>query len=262
MRCKISNEIKNNEIDFYREKSKIREKYVSWETFYPEYLKAPYYKYLSHFSCYNECNKQLKILELCCGMGEFSFDIARITQGEVLAVDISKESIDICNQHLLETKQNNLEFKVADIEQLQLPENNFDIICMSGSLSYLNLDIFLENVKKWLKPEGRLIIVDTYGYSPFFNLKRRLNYLFGKTTKQTVLGIPKDDTINQIRNCFNQREINFYGTFAFLGPFLKYLIGDKRTAQIVNFLDKIFPILNKWAFKFVLVAQKIKKSNQ
>ena len=49
MRCKISNEIKNNEIDFYREKSKIREKYVSWKTFYPEYLKAPYYKYLSFF---------------------------------------------------------------------------------------------------------------------------------------------------------------------------------------------------------------------
>jgi len=256
MRCKISNEIKNNEIDFYREKSKIREKYASWKTFYPEYLKAPYYKYLSYFPRYNESNKQLKILELCCGMGEFSFDIAHVTQGGILAVDISKESIAICNQHLLETKQKNLEFKVADIEQLQLPENSFDIICMSGSLSYLNLDIFLENVKKWLKPEGRLIIVDTYGYSPFFNLKRRLNYLFGKTTKQTVLGIPKMDTIERISRCFEKTEVSFYGTFAFIGSSLKYIIGDKRTAKVVDFLDKIFPMLNKYAFKFVLKSQK------
>lgn len=254
MPCKVSSAIKNNEINFYREKSKNRKKYVSWKTFYPEYLKTPYYKYLSYFPCYKESSKQLKILELCCGMGEFSFDIAHITQGEVLAVDISKESIDICNQHLLESKQNNLEFKVADIEQLELPENNFDIICMSGSLSYLNLDIFLKNVKKWLKPEGHLIIVDTYGYSPFFNLKRKLNYLFGKTTRQTVLGIPKDDTINQIRNCFNQTEINFYGTFAFIGSLLKYIIGDKKTAKIVNFLDKVSP--DKWAFKFVLKTQR------
>ena len=245
-----------------RKKAIHHNQFKNFDDILPEHLKAPYYKYLSHFPCYNECNKQLKILELCCGMEEFSFDIARITQGEVLAVDISKESIDICNQHLLETKQNNLEFKVADIEQLQLPENSFDIICMSGSLSYLNLDIFLGNVKKWLKPEGRLIIVDTYGYSPFFNLKRRLNYLFGKTTKQTVLGIPKDDTINQIKDCFSQTEISFYGTFAFIGPFLKYIIGDKRTAKVVDFLDKICPILNKWAFKFVLVAEKLKKSNQ
>ena len=257
MRCKISNEIKNNEIDFYRKKSKIRGKYVSWKTFYPEYLKAPYYKYLSYFPRYNESNKQLKILELCCGMGGFSFDIAHVTQGKLLAVDVLKESIAICNQHLLETKQKNLEFKVTDIEQLQLPENSFDIICMSGSLSYLNLDIFLENVKKWLKPEGRLIIVDTYGYSPFFNKKRRLNYLFGKTTKQTVLGIPKMDTIERISRCFEKTEVNFFGIFAFMGPFLKPLIGDEKTAKFVNFLDRMFSFLKKYAFKFVLVGKKL-----
>ena len=80
--------------------------------------------------------------------------------------------------------------------------------------------------------------------------------MFGKTTKQTVLGIPKDDTINQIKDCFNQTEISFYGTFAFIGSFLKYIIGDKRTAKVVDFLDKIFPMLNKYAFKFVLKSQK------
>lgn len=256
MPCENSQTIKQDENLWYAKKATRRGTYVGWSDFYPEYLKAPYIKYLALFESLEVKNPE--ILELCCGMGEFSFDIARITQGKVLAVDISKESIDICNQHLNETHQEGLKFEVADIEKLELPEKNFDVICMSGSLSYLNLDILLNNIKKWLKPEGRFIVVDTYGYSPVFNLKRKLNYLFGKTTKQTVLGIPKEDTIQRIRNCFEKSEVDFFGIFAFIGPFLKYIIGEQYTAKLVDFLDKKFSFLKRYAFKFVLCAKQLK----
>ena len=257
MPCENSQTIKKDENLWYAKKATKRGSYVGWTNFYSEYLKPPYRKYLNFFKSLEVKNPE--ILELCCGMGEFSFDIARITQGKVLAVDISKESIDICNRHLSETGQEGLKFEVADIEKIELPEKKFDVICMSGSLSYLNLDILLNNVKKWLKPEGRLVVVDTYGYSPVFNLKRRLNYLFGKTTKQTVLGIPKEDTIKRIRDCFKQSEVDFFGIFAFIGPFLKYIIGDRNTAKFVDFLDKKFSFLKKHAFKFVLCAKQLRR---
>mgnify|MGYP004638239379 FL=1 len=256
MPCSNSELTKSIEKDWYAQKANIRRKYISWVDFCPDYLKSPYKKYIGYFRQF--ADKAPRILELCCGMGEFSFDIERLSNGDVFCLDISKESIDICNHHLKELGRRNLRFETADVESIELPEHEFDVICMSGSLSYLNLDVFLANIKKWLKPDGCLIVVDTYGYSPFFNLKRKLNYLFGKTTKQTVLGIPKKETIDAIKNCFEYSEINFYGVFAFIGPFLRYVVGDKMTTKIVDFLDKTFPNLSKYAFKFVFKGDIIK----
>lgn len=248
---------KISELNWYKKKANIRGQYVSWIDFYPEYLKTPYEQYLKHIQQHKF--EGMKILELCCGMGEFSFDIAQKTGAHTLAVDISPESIEICQKHLQECPNDQLTFKVADVESLELPEAEFDLICMSGSLSYVDLEQLLNNIKKWLKPKGTFVVVDTYGYSPIFNLKRRLNYWFKKTTKQTVLGIPKKDTIDAIKACFETTEVNYYGTFAFIGPFLKYIIGEKMTKKVVDNLDKCFSFLKKYAFKFVLCANNLKK---
>ena len=129
---------------------------------------------------------------------------------------------------------------------------------MSGSLSYVDVNVVLGKIRKWLKPEGSFICVDTYWYNPFFNAKRWFNYLFGKRTKQTLLGIPKKDTIERIRCCFRETEVNFFGIFAFIGPFLKPLIGDNKTAKLVNFLDRKFSFAKRYAFKFVLEGKKPK----
>ena len=52
-------------------------------------------------------------------MGEFLFDIAKITQGNMQAFDISEESIRICKEHqTYENGYNNLTFQAADIETL------------------------------------------------------------------------------------------------------------------------------------------------
>lgn len=248
---------KTSELNWYKKKANVRGQYVSWIDFYPEYLKTPYEQYLKHIQQHKF--EGMKILELCCGMGEFSFDIAQKTGAHTLAVDISPESIEICQKHLQECPNDQLVFKVADVESLELPEAEFDLICMSGSLSYVDLEQLLNNIKKWLKPKGTFVVVDTYGYSPIFNLKRRLNYWFNKTTKQTVLGIPKKDTIDAIKACFETTEVNYYGTFVFIGPFLKYIIGEKMTKKVVDNLDKYFPFLKKYAFKFVLCANNVKK---
>ena len=248
---------KLDELNWYKQKANVRSGFLSWQDIFISYLKAPYEQYLKHIQ--QHTFDGMKILELCCGMGEFSFDITKRTGAEVLAVDISPESIELCKKHLAEQPNDRLNFKTADVEVLELPESEFDLICMSGSLSYLDLQILLKNIRKWLKPNGAFVVVDTYGYSPIFNLKRRLNYLFNKTTKQTVLGIPKKATIDAIKSCFEKIEVNYYGTFAFIGPFLKYIIGEKMTKKVVDGLDKGFPFLKKYAFKFVLCANNPKK---
>ena len=248
--------IKETERKFYNECAEQRaNKYKSWREIFPGYLKAPYYAYLQSFP--KKVDGDFRILELCCGMGEFSFDISEITQANVLATDISDKSIEVCRKQLVRYPNLDLTFLVSDVETLKVPEKSFDIICMSGSLSYIDLDVVLEKIKKWLKPEGPFICVDTLGHNPLYNAKRWCNFIFGKRTKQTLLGIPKMDTIECISRCFEKTEVNFFGIFAFMGPFLKPLIGDEKTAKFVNFLDRKFSFLKKYAFKFVLVGKKI-----
>ena len=249
--------IKETEREFYNNCAKQRaSEYKSWREIFPKYLKAPYFAYLSRFP--KKVGGDFRILELCCGMGEFSFDISEITQANVLGVDISDKSIEVCRKQLDRYPNPNLTFLVSDVETLKLPEKSLDIICMSGSLSYIGLDVVLEKIKRWLKPEGSFVCVDTLGHNPLYNARRWCNFIFGKSTKQTLFGIPKMDTIKRISRCFEETEVNFFGIFAFVGPFLKpLLIGDDKTARFVDFLDRRFSFLKKYAFKFVLVGKKL-----
>ena len=217
------------------------------------YLRKPYEIY------YRLQNKHIasnaNVLELCCGMGEFTFDLAQLTQNKILAVDISPKSIEVAKQRAEKKKITHIDFVTSDIETLNLPCNHFDVICMAGSLSYVDVNLVIEKVKGWLNQNGCFIVVDTYGYNPFFNVKRRLNYLFNLDTKQTMLGIPKKSTIDKIRSHFESFEIHYCNTFAFIGPFLKYIVGEKLTAKLVDKLDDYFPCFKKYAFKFVFCAQ-------
>ena len=258
MNIDLRSSVKNAEREFYNKRAEKRAtEYRSWREIFPEYLKAPYFAFLSKFP--KKVGSDFKILELCCGMGEFSFDIAEITQASVLATDISDKSIEVCRKRLARHPSPNLTFLVSDVETLELPQNSFDIVCMSGGLSYIDLDVVLERIKRWLKPEGSFICVDTLGHNPLYNAKRWCNFIFGKRTKQTLLGIPKIDTIKRISRCFEETEVNFFSIFAFVGPFLKPLIGDDKTVRFVNFLDRKFSFLGKYGFKFVLVGKGLKR---
>ena len=250
--------IKETERKFYNERAEQQAtKYKSWRAIFPGYLKAPYLAYLSNFP--RKVGSDFRILELCCGMGEFSFDISEITQANVLATDISDKSIEVCRKQLVHYPNPDLTFLVSDVETLELPEKSFDVVCMSGSLSCIDLDVVLKKIKEWLKPEGSFICVDTLGHNPLYNAKRWCNFIFGKRTKQTLLGIPKMDTIKRISRCFEETEVSFFGVFAFMGPFLKPLIGDEQSAKFVNFWDRKFSFLKKYAFKFVLVAKGVRE---
>ncbi|MDR0755500.1 MAG: class I SAM-dependent methyltransferase [Puniceicoccales bacterium] len=253
----LSDSEKNDEKVWYQKQSlkNTSSCRFSMETF-PKYLQKPYRVYETMICrCGSSLQRPIQVLDLCCGMGEFTFLIAELTHGTVFGVDYSPESIQVAVKELEKRQLTNLRFEVGDVEQCQFEDGFFDMICMSGGLSYLNLDVVLEKICRWLKPDGAFIIVDTYGHNPLFNLKRQLNYWFRYTTKQTAAGIPKKPTLDKIRSRFQSFEIEYCGTFAFMGPFLRYLIGETYTAKLVDKLDEIFSSFKKYAFKFVFCAQ-------
>ena len=103
-----------------------------------------------------------KILDVGCGVGFLSHDIAILTgvSGLVCGVDKNLEMIRHANKRC-ESLQN-AEFSEANAEDLPFPEDSFDAACCTQVLLYVNnVDQALLEIKRILKPTGRIIIVET-----------------------------------------------------------------------------------------------------
>ncbi len=79
-------DVKQDEQNWYR--AKARRGYRSWDEIYPSYLKRPYIQYLQYIKD-SALKGHPRILELCCGIGEFSFQIADMNPGTTLGIDFS-----------------------------------------------------------------------------------------------------------------------------------------------------------------------------
>jgi trans-aconitate 2-methyltransferase len=91
-----------------------------------------------------------RVLEIGCGIGTVSHLMAKITtKGEVLAVDISPESIS--KAQVLWKNQSNLVFEVSDMKDFEKPDLLFDFFVFPDVLEHIPVDqhfhIF-ETVKK------------------------------------------------------------------------------------------------------------------
>ncbi len=101
-----------------------------------------------------------KILEIGCGHGEDAETLGKLVgeRGSVVAVDLSSRMIDEAKKR---SKQTNVEYIVADINQLTYPDHTFSACHADRFLvSHTNINSFLKNILKLLKPGGVLCFTD------------------------------------------------------------------------------------------------------
>jgi 2-polyprenyl-3-methyl-5-hydroxy-6-metoxy-1,4-benzoquinol methylase len=121
-------------------------------------------------------SRNAKILVLACGGGGLSLELAR--QGHnVLGIDISSEAIKIAEKFARENPyQKNfgsVEYKVGDLNQIELPSRAFDVILAWDGLHHIIQQArLMKQVRTALKPGGLFIFSDNIGM-------RRLNRIIG-----------------------------------------------------------------------------------
>ena len=103
-----------------------------------------------------------KILDVGCGVGFLSYEIALQTgdSGRVSGIDQNSEMIRHANKRC--EKLRNTEFSEANADDLPFPEESFDAACCTQVLLYVN-DVaqVISEIKRVLKPAGRIIVVET-----------------------------------------------------------------------------------------------------
>ena len=105
----------------------------------------------------DDINRGGIVLEVACGTGLVTLKIARKTS-RVYGVDISLPMISEAKKKMKEQGFKNVEFSVEDAYDLPFDSDMFDtVVCNNALHNMLNPQKALSEIKRVLKPEGRLI---------------------------------------------------------------------------------------------------------
>jgi SAM-dependent methyltransferase len=115
------------------------------------------------------------VLDIAAGAGQQSIQAANRVgrSGWVLATDISSNILALAVREAEAAGMTNLETRVLDAEQLDLPNTSFDAVISRLGLMYLpNLQTALAGMRRVLKPGGRIaaMVFSTPEKNPFFSL--------------------------------------------------------------------------------------------
>lgn len=111
---------------------------------------------------------QAKVLDVGCGPGFLSFDLAKLGFNGV-GVDGTPAMVARSKAKAEELGTSSAwEYRVGDVEQLPVDSGSFDLAICSGVIEYLpGDDKLLSEVSRALKPNGRflLCVTNKYGYT-------------------------------------------------------------------------------------------------
>ena len=104
-----------------------------------------------------------KVADIGCHEGYFTTHLAsKVTDaGQVYAVDVRKDRLDRLREHLKERKLTNVKVVLGDYDNPRLPEATLDVVVIMDT--YHEMDDYmqiLKHVKKSLKPDGRIVILE------------------------------------------------------------------------------------------------------
>lgn len=98
-------------------------------------------------------NKDMDVLELACGSGQFSFSLSKYTKSWI-GTDFSEQMIMEAKKH---GKYENLTFEVADARSLSFADEEFDCVLIANALHIMpNPDRAMKEIHRVLKPNGTL----------------------------------------------------------------------------------------------------------
>jgi SAM-dependent methyltransferase len=201
-----------------------------------------------------------RALEFGCGNGANALELSQYAR-LVSGIDISDVAVDIGKRRAAEAGISNVDFRAMDAEDLQFPDNSFDMICGVGILHHLDLHRAYAELARTLATQGSAIFVEPLGYNPFINLFRRLTPAIRTPDEHPFL--TRD--LELARDYFHKVDLRYYYlTTLMAAPFARGAAGG-RAVGVGNAIDRklfaAFPGLRKYAwFVIIEMSDPIKKA--
>jgi ubiquinone/menaquinone biosynthesis C-methylase UbiE len=101
------------------------------------------------------------ILDIGCGSGVPTMELARLSNGQVVALDISQSSLDELESKIESAGlSNRIKTVKGTLFEIDFPDEAFDILWSEGSIHFIGFDRGLREWRRLLKPGGFLIVHD------------------------------------------------------------------------------------------------------
>ncbi|MCD0490380.1 bifunctional demethylmenaquinone methyltransferase/2-methoxy-6-polyprenyl-1,4-benzoquinol methylase UbiE [Pedobacter sp. MC2016-14] len=151
------------------------------------------YDFLNHFMSLGidilwrkKAIKELKsihprlMLDVATGTGDFAFEAIKILKPErIIGVDISSGMLEVAKRKINDRNLNEVfSVKLGDSEKLPFEDNHFDAITVAyGVRNYENLEKGLADMRRVLKPHGKIVILE-FSKPQVFPVKQLYNFYF------------------------------------------------------------------------------------
>ncbi|MBI2574130.1 MAG: class I SAM-dependent methyltransferase [Candidatus Wildermuthbacteria bacterium] len=228
------------------------------EGFRPNALSS--YKFLYEVAIPLCANKM--VLDYGCGNGIHTPFLAKNSR-KTVGIDLSSILLTMAEKRMEEKGlKGRAEFRVMDAENLDFPDDSFDVLFDGGTFSSLDLAKALPEIVRILKPTGAVVGIETFGHNLVLNLKRKINTMTGKRTEWAASHIFQREDIDLVRRYFSNIDLRYFHIISWMAfPFLK-LPGGKALLRILEWVDTMLArisLLKNCAFKVVFVFSSPKK---
>lgn len=193
-------------------------------------------------------------LDYACGNGEQARRAARA--GAALAIGLDISDISVANARTAATQEGleaNTYFVQADAEHTLLPDASVDAVICSGMLHHLDLSYAFPELRRILKPGGRILASEALDYNPLIKLYRQLTPAMRTEWEKAHILSLKD--VAFARRFFEIGEIRYWHIVGYVGgkapALLPALDALDRLLEHVPFVQ-----LLAWVFTFELVRPR------
>lgn len=202
--------------------------------------------------------KDKTFLDYACGNGGNAIRAAKFGAKLSIGLDISDVSIKNARHEAekLDLTQKTY-FIQGDCENTGLPDDSVDTILCSGMLHHLDLNHAFPELKRILKPGGKILCVEALDYNPVIKLYRnRTPSMRTDWEKNHILSL-KD--LRFAKKFFTVEDINYWHFTSVAAAFIKNESLKETMLKFFNGVDSVLskiPLINLMAWQFTFVLKK------
>ena len=102
-----------------------------------------------------------RILDIGCGSGVPTIELAKLSDGEIIGIDINQSLLDQLNRKIEEEGfSSRVKTVKCSLFEIDFPDESFDIIWAEGSIWIIGFEKGLKEWNRLLKPNGFLVVHD------------------------------------------------------------------------------------------------------
>ena len=102
-----------------------------------------------------------RILDIGCGSGVPTIELARLSDGQIIGLDIDQVLLDKLDKKIEEEGlTNRVKTMKCSMFEMDFPDESFDVIWAEGSISRIGFENGLKEWRRLLKPRGFLVVHD------------------------------------------------------------------------------------------------------